>query len=232
MAQSWEEAMQTNVGHKYLEKPAMNRELPETLEGKKVLSIGVGGGDELMEILKRKPARVVGIDISKELLGIASNTYPSVELKEMNMMCMSFGDAEFDFVYSSLTLHYTNDWDALLKEINRVLKPGGTLLFSTHNPSYWALKPETGNEYTNDRGITLKEHTATLPGDVEITFFNHQNKESIKDALEHAGFIIESFFNPKVVDAEVGEDEKEKYQRLKETDPKNPRFLIVRAVKV
>jgi ubiquinone/menaquinone biosynthesis C-methylase UbiE len=231
MAESWEKAMYTNVGHKYLEKPAMHGELPNTLEGKTVLSIGVGGGDELKEILKRNPARVVAIDISKKLLSISSGKHPSVEFKEMDMMKMDLPDAEFDFIYSSLTLHYANDWDALLREISRVLKPGGTLLFSTHNPSYWALKPKTGNEYTNERGIALKEHTATLPGDVEITFFNHPNKESIKEALKHAGFILESFFNPTVLDVEVSEEEKEKYQRLKETDPNNPRFLIVKAVK-
>jgi hypothetical protein len=54
-AQSWQSAMNTNVGHKYLEKPAMERELPDTLSGKRVLCIGVGSGEELKEILKLNP---------------------------------------------------------------------------------------------------------------------------------------------------------------------------------
>lgn len=230
-AQSWEDAMKTNVGHKYLEKPAMDAELPGTLEDKEVLSIGVGTGDELKEILKRNPARVVGIDISRELLKIAAQKYPTVEFKEMDMTQMDFADEEFDVVYSSLTFHYALDWDVLLKEIKRVLKKGGTLLFSTHNPQYWGLKPATGNEHSNGRGITLKEHTALLPGDVAITFYNHPSQDSIKEALEHAGFSIESFFTPKVIEAEVHNDEKEKYEELKTKNSSIPLFLIVKATK-
>lgn len=230
-AQSWEDEMKTNVGHKYLEKPAMDNELPETLEDQSVLSIGVGSGDELKEILRRNPTRVVGIDISSELLKIAAQKYPSVELKEIDMTQMSFTDGEFDFVYSSLTLHYAPDWDALLKEISRVLKQGGTLLFSTHNPPYWSLKPTTGNKSTNERGITLTEHTATLPGNVEITFYNHPDQASIKDALEHAGFVVQSFFTPSAVDAEIEGEEGEWYRELKEKNAKNPLFLIAKAKK-
>lgn len=51
---------------------------------------------------------------------------------------LTFDSESFDFVYSSLALHYSDDWDNLLIGINRVLKPRGTLLFSTHNPEYWS----------------------------------------------------------------------------------------------
>ena len=231
-AQSWEDALRTNVGHTYLEKPAMDSELPDTLAGRAVLCIGVGSGDELKEILKRNPTRVVGIDIATELLQLAAKKYPSVEIKEMNMTNMSFADGAFDFVYSSLTLHYAPDWDVLLKEISRVLKPSGTLLFSTHNPPYWARKPQTSNKHTNERGVTLTEHTATLPGDVEITFYNHPDQQSIKDALEHTGFATQSFFTPAVVDAAVAGDVAQSFSSLKEKNAKTPLFLIVKAKKV
>jgi len=81
-AQSWQASMGTNVGHKYLEKPAMEKELPTTFEGKSILCIGVGSGDELKEILKRNPTYVIGIDISNELLNIARLSFPNVEFKK------------------------------------------------------------------------------------------------------------------------------------------------------
>lgn len=231
MASSWEDAMKTNVGHKYLEKPAMRAELPDSLEGQTVLSIGVGTGGELEEILKRTPHHLVGIDISRELLNLASEKYPSIEFVEMDMERMSFPDETFDFIYSSLVFEYARDWDTFLKEVYRVLKPNGVLLFSTHNPSYWALKPATGREYTNTRGVTLKEHSATLPGDVEVVFYNHSNQESIREALEYACFGIEAFYTPSVVEADPEEDEKDKYDALKEKNAKNPLFLIIKAEK-
>lgn len=231
-AHSWDDEIGTNVGHKYLEKPAMDNELPDTLAGQSVLCIGVGSGDELKEILDRKPKRVVGIDISDELLKLAKQKYLSVDMREMDMTKMSFADGGFDFVYSSLAFHYAPDWDVLLKEVNRVLKQGGTLLFSTHNPPRWTLKPKTDNKCTNERGVTLDEHTATLPGGVEITFYNHPNQESIRNAMEHAGFNIKSFFTPSVIDAEVDEEVEQSYLGLKEKNADNPLFLIVRANKI
>lgn len=222
--------MQTNVGHKYLEKPAMDGELPESFSGKAVLSIGVGSGDELKEILKRNPARVVGIDISDELMKIAARKYPSVEFKEMDMSDMDFPDATFDFVYSSLAFHYAPDWDILLTEVGRVLKQGGTLLFSTHNPEYWGTKPSTG-KHTNPRGITLTEHTAVLPGEIEIIYFNHPSHASIKEALEYAGFDVQSLFAPSIVEAQPEGEEKEWYEELKQKNAKDPLFLVVKALK-
>jgi ubiquinone/menaquinone biosynthesis C-methylase UbiE len=207
-AQAWEDAMPTNVGHKYLEKPAMDSELPESFSAQSVLCIGVGSGGELTEILKRNPARVVGIDISEELMKIAASKHPSVEFRKMDMSAMDFPDATFDFVYSSLAFHYAPDWDVLFKEVGRVLKPGGVVLFSTDNPSYWGSKPKTG-EYTNLRGITLTEHTAVIPGDIVITYYNHPSQASIKEALEHAGFTVQSFFNPSVISSEAEGQERE-----------------------
>lgn len=235
-AQSWEDALETNVGHKYLEKPAMETELSPNLEGQTVLSIGVGSGGELKEILKRNPKRLVGIDISEKLLELATRKYPEVELKKMNMMDMSFPGESFDYIYSSLTFHYAHDWDLLLKEVSRVLKRGGELLFSTHDPLYWSRKQETGKTYTNERGITMKEYRDTLPGGVEIIYYNHPNRESIKEGLEHAGFRVQSFFNPPVVELKnkksLDSDEIEKHKKLKERNDDRPLFLVIKAVKL
>src|SRR3989344_3361525 len=95
-AQSWQASMSTNMGHKYLEKPAMEKELPATFEGKSVLCIGVGSGEELQEILKRNSAYVTGIDISNELLNIAKSRFPNVDFRKMDMTAMDFADATFD----------------------------------------------------------------------------------------------------------------------------------------
>lgn len=230
-ATEWQEAMSENVGHKYLEKPAMDTMLPKSLEGETVLSIGVGSGDELEGIIKRNPERIIAIDVSKELLKIASKRFPPVEFQEMDMMDMSFKDESFDYIYSSLVFHYANDWSVLLKEVNRVLRKGGEVLFSTDNPDYWSQKPKTGNTHTNQRGVTLKEHTYLLPGDVEIIFYNHQSKEALREDIEHAGFQIKTFFSPKVVDCEVAPEESERYLELKEKNPIIPLFLIIKVTK-
>jgi ubiquinone/menaquinone biosynthesis C-methylase UbiE len=233
-AQSWQASMSTNMGHRYLEKPAMEKELPATFEGKSTLCIGVGSGDELQEILKRNPIHVIGIDISNELLSIAKSRFPNLEFKKMDMTAMDFPDATFDYVYSSLTFHYAKDWDVLCSEIYRVLKKDGELLFSTHHPEYWSRKTATGNVYTNDRGVTLTEHTALLPGGVTIIYYNHPNTDSINEALVHAGFEIEKSFAPSVTEINqnlLPEQDVKAYTRFKTENAESPLFYIVKGRK-
>ncbi|MCK6462675.1 MAG: class I SAM-dependent methyltransferase [Candidatus Pacebacteria bacterium] len=232
-AKEWQAAMATNFGHLYLEKPAMAKMLPYSLVDKNVLCIGVGSGDELEEILKRNPNNVVGIDISNNLLDIARTRFPQVEFLKMDMTRMMFEDNSFDFIYSSLTFHYARDWDVLLAEVGRVLKDGGLVLFSTHHPIKWGNKNPTGNSYTNPRGITLTEHTAILPGDIEVIYYNHASENAIREALEHAGFCVKSFIAPPVVDVPLdvfNSAEKEEYLKFKENNSKKPIFLVVSAI--
>lgn len=156
----------------------------------------------------------------------------------MDMMNMSFPDKSFDFIYSSLAFHYANNWDHLLKEIRRVLKKGSELLFSTHNPEYWGLKEKTGNFFTNERGITLTEHTAVLPAaNIKIIFYNHPNMESIIDALNYAGFKVELAKSPSAIELPAGElmklssKERGKYEKIKEKNA-TPLFLVIKAIAV
>lgn len=233
-AQQWQAAMDSNFGHKYLEKPAMVSLLPDTLHDKTVLCIGVGSGEELSELLSRGPEKVVAIDISTKLLEIAESQYPQVEFHKMDMMSLSFDEESFDYVYSSLAFHYANDWDELLAGIARVIKRGGHLLFSTHNPKYWSTKPSTGETYTNDRGVRVTEHRATLPGEVEITYFNHDSKTKITEAVEYAGFQVEKAFEPQVEDIKItqlNETDASNYDALKSKNNESPLFYVVSAEK-
>src|SRR5438045_4136911 len=89
-AKDWHAAMSSNFGHKYLEKPAMVSQLPNSLKGKTILCIGVGSGEELEDILNRRPMKVVAIDISANLLKIAEENFPQVEFHKMDMEHLGF----------------------------------------------------------------------------------------------------------------------------------------------
>ena len=189
-------------------------------------------------ILRRKPRRVVGVDISEKLLEIAAERYPDVQFFQMDMMSLSLAPDSFDFVYSSLAFDYANDWDALLSGVGRLLRAGGRLLFSTHNPRYWAQAPGTGNSFTNRRGITLSQYRMTLQiVGVDIIFDNHPDVDSIHDALTHAGFSIDSCRPAPVIDltqdeyAALASSEREAYDVAKEKNSPVPVFLICKCRK-
>jgi len=149
-AEKWTKKMHGggDSAHRYLEKPAMYKKLPN-LKNKLVLCIGCGSGEECNYIKSLGVKRIVGIDISKKLIDYAKKNYPDIEFYVMDMEKLDFPKSTFDFVYSSLTLHYLKNWTKLLKNVNKVLKRNGAFLFSTHHPIKWGAEKKRA-------GITKK----------------------------------------------------------------------------
>ena len=146
------------------------------------------------------------------------------------MRCRRVPPASFDVIYSSLAFHYAKDWDALLDKMHTVLRPGGIIIASSHHPDYWNKNP-TGNSHTNDRGVTLTEHTAELPGGVKIVYYNHPSTASMCKSFSYAGFEVLHSFAPSVVKFDGAEKLRENYESLKNKNSQTPLFYIIKAKK-
>lgn len=109
---------------------------------KSILDVGCGTGYASFALHKRfKQAQIYSLDMAVPMLQVMrSQTNLFTRLK--NKLHLLNGDAEqlpladnsVDLVYSSLTIQWVNDLDAVLSEFRRVLKPGGMILFSTFGP--------------------------------------------------------------------------------------------------
>ena len=69
------------------------------------------------------------------MLAIARKNNPKIEFKQGSGYNVPFKE-RFDIILASLVVHYINDWDTMFKEMRRVLKRGGFVIFSTGNPVY------------------------------------------------------------------------------------------------
>jgi SAM-dependent methyltransferase len=78
--------------------------------------------------------RLCGIDISAEAIELARETVPGAELHAAPLDRIPFGDEEFDLAVSLDVLQHVPEGvlDVGLKELRRVLRPGGTLLVRTN----------------------------------------------------------------------------------------------------
>ncbi len=108
------------------------------LTGKRILLLGCGSGEESKLLEEFGATNLVGIDLSVESIKLAKESYPGYEFTVGDMHRLAFADREFDFVYSSLTVHYSDNPLAVYKEVGRVLKPGGSFQFSVGHPVRWA----------------------------------------------------------------------------------------------
>ena len=106
----------------------------------RILDFGCGSGRHVYEHLERGYRNVMGYDLAS-----------SAELRrpeDRARFCFSadgrmpFADASFDFVYSYSVLEHAQGFDAVLREIHRVLKPGGVALHVF--PAKWRpIEPHT-----------------------------------------------------------------------------------------
>jgi SAM-dependent methyltransferase len=101
--------------------------------GMTVLELGCGAGHFTQE-LARSGADVVAIDVSPDLLQIARTNCgaPNVKYQIENAYELSYDDAVFDSVVGSSVLHHL-EIEKALRDVYRVLKPGGTIFFTEPN---------------------------------------------------------------------------------------------------
>jgi len=96
--------------------------------GDTVLDVATGTGAVARELLHRRRCRVVGLDQSAAMLEEAQRTLPpGVELVQGDAQSLPFDDAFFDGLTFTYLLRYVDDPAATLRELARVVKPGGTI---------------------------------------------------------------------------------------------------------
>ena len=99
------------------------------------LEVGIGTGLNLP--LYPPTSRLIGIDLSQEMLDkaierVQTLTMPNVTLKVMDATGLDFSDNEFDKALATYTISAVPDPVAVLREMRRVVKPGGTLVILNH----------------------------------------------------------------------------------------------------
>ena len=93
-----------------------------------VLDVATGTGAVARELIARTGCTVVGLDQSPEMLAEARRRLPAgVKLVEGTAEALPFPDASFDAVTFTYLLRYVSDPGATVRELARVVRPGGTI---------------------------------------------------------------------------------------------------------
>jgi SAM-dependent methyltransferase len=118
--------------------------------GKRILEIGCGAG-QCGRWLLTQGARVVGIDLARgqlqHSLKLDAKTGVTLPVAEADVLRLPFGDGSFDLASAAYgAMPFVADATGALREVARVLRPGGRFVFSTTHPFRWAFLDEPGEE--------------------------------------------------------------------------------------
>ena len=111
--------------------------------GKRLLEVGCGMGTDLLQFA-RGGARVTGVDLTSRSIEISRHHLElygaSGDFATADAETLPFADESFDVVYSNGVLHHTPDTARAVREIHRVLRPGGlarVMLYHRNSWNYW-----------------------------------------------------------------------------------------------
>ena len=162
--------------------PLLRRRLPG--RGLRILESGCGSG-RWLAFFERLGHRPVGLDDSPGPLAVARRHGAGLRLVRGDVLASPFADASFDAVFSSYVAeHFPDGPDALLREIRRLLVPGGLLLLIVPYASPF-------RRLVTHRALAAYYAWARWRGR-SLAFTEHRfSRAEVTGALGRAGFAVE-----------------------------------------
>lgn len=173
----------------------------ELTNGSELLDIGCGAGHTSAYVAQHYGCKVTGVDISAEALDRAKALHGREPYFERMSFALAdanhvpYSDGHFDVVLCESVLFFINDKEAALKEMSRVLKPGGYLALNEicvsdtdekRKIQDYFLRPEFGGFLTGSTAILENFDQADwsiLVNDEKPFDFKAQIKSEVKQLL-------------------------------------------------
>lgn len=223
LASDYEHNVDTkNAFNAHYERPAMVNLLPKNLTNMKVLDAGCAAGWYTAKLLKLG-AEVSATDISKEMV-TATQRRVGNRANVLNLDLekeLPFENESFEYIISSLVIHYIKDWDKTFSEFHRIMKPGGIFQFSIHHPLMDIKFSENQEYFSKELIVDQWERQGKL---IDVPFYRRPLNEIFNKTLEY--FSIKEIVEPQPTKAFKSLNPGS-YERLM----KQPNFLIIKAMK-
>ena len=110
-------------------------------QGDRVLDAACGTGDLAIADLKAGAGRVTGLDFSEQMLERARKKHATIEWIQGDMLALPFADETFDAATVGFGVRNVEDLELGLRELRRVLRPGGRLAILEITQPRGALRP-------------------------------------------------------------------------------------------
>ena len=206
------------------------------LSEKRILDIGCGMGQHVMQYSKAGACSVLGIDISEKMLEYAkvNNSAEDITYRRLAFENLEQINEKFDLVTSSLAFDYVQDFLLLMKRIYCLLDEGGYLVFSMSHPISTAYDGVYDRYTRTEDGVRLYAnlHNYGIEGERRIKWVvddyevYHRKVSTLINDMVSAGFILE-----KCEESTVSEDMLKEHPDMFDGVVHQPDFIFFRCRK-
>jgi SAM-dependent methyltransferase len=172
------------------------------VRGRRILEVGCGSAP-CARYLMANGAAVVAFDLSAGMLGYAraaaQRTGLAVPLVQADVCEMPFQDESFDLAFSAFgAIPFVADSAGAMREVARVLRPGGLWVFAATHPMRWAFPDDPGPAGLSviqsyfDRSPYVEVDADGVPAYVE----HHRTMGDRIREIVGAGFILQDVIEP------------------------------------
>lgn len=171
----------------------------------KILDIGCGAGRTTINLYKNGYKNIIGLDLSTNLIDYAKNYIKNnnlnIDFVVGDATNLKYGDNSFDVVIFSFNgmqcIPGKKNRDNVLKEVYRVLKPGGIYIFTAHNRDdsgiyqyVWDEEKIKWENGTQDKNLEIYGDRYSTDRTGEICFVHFSNIEEMIEFIKQEDFEI------------------------------------------
>jgi len=170
------------------------------LQGKCVLDLGCGYGWHCKFAAEQGAARVLGLDLSRNMIEEAKRRNPAreIEYRVCGIEEYDYPPNTWDCVISNLALHYIEDIEGIFEKVRGTLKPGGVFLFNIEHPVFtagvgqdWVYTQEGRPQYWPVDNYFMPGERKTHFLGCDVTKYHHTLTQILMGLLAH-GFTLEA----------------------------------------
>ena len=166
----------------------------------KILDIGCGNGCLAEEIEKILPNKIIGIDFSEELLGVAKNrNLKNVTFQQGNALQLEFADNSFEIILTERCLINLESWEnqkKALEEIKRILRPNGIFILTEAFTDGWE-NLNLAREALELKPIPQPFHNNFIKKDEFLSFI--KNRFELVDMGQKYNFLSSYYFGARTI---------------------------------
>ncbi len=197
----WQEGFTEGADPEYVEQ-IIPLAVEELAGRRRVLDVGTGEGQLARLAVERGAELAVGVDPTRSQLDEAARRGGGALYARSLAEPLPFAGASFDAVIACLVFEHIHDADAAIREVARVLAPGGRFCFFLNHPllqtpgSGWIVDVDLDEEYWRIGPYLVEDHSIEeiAPG-VRLPFV-HRPLSIYVNALIDAGLTIGRMLEP------------------------------------